>query len=81
MTVSLDVGTDGAPPHPMPRRLAYLVGTTSSKVVPAFTMRPVLANSRPGSASPVRAVCSAGYAGAVGRATTPRTICMEAVGG
>src|SRR5258708_1773596 len=59
-------------------RLVNRPGTMSSNVVPGLITRPVFANSRSGLPSPDRDVCSAGYPGLVGSATTPSTTCNGA---
>lgn len=64
-------------PHPMLSRLVNRAGTMSSNAVPGLKKRPVFANSRRGPL-PDRKVCSAGYPGLIGSATTPSTTCNGA---
>lgn len=72
------LGVPGAP-HPMLSRLVNRAGTMSSNVEPALIIRPAFANSRSGPLpSPDRDVCSAGYPGLAGSATTPSTTCNGA---
>ena len=58
-------------------RLVNPAGTMSSNVAPGLKKRPVFANSRRGPL-PDRKVCSAGYSGLIGSATTPSTTCNGA---
>src|SRR5579872_3084657 len=60
-------------------RLVNPAGTMSSNVAPGLKKRPVFANSRSVPwLSPDRKVCSAGYPGLIGSATTPSTTCNGA---
>ena len=60
-------------PHPMLSRLVNRAGTMSSNVVPGLMTRPVFAKTRSARLpSPDREVCSAGYRGLIGSATTPK---------
>ena len=73
LTTTRWLGVPGEP-HPMLSRLVNRAGTMSSNVVPGLMTRPVFANSRSGPLpSPDKEVCSAGYPGLIGSATTPST--------
>src|SRR6185312_7479758 len=66
-------------PHPILSRLVNGAGIMRSNVEPGLITRPVFANSRGAPLpSPDREVCSAGYPGLTGRATTPSTTCNGA---
>src|SRR5258708_12542733 len=61
----------------MRSRLVNPPGTMSSNVAPGLKKRPVFAKSRRGPLTD-RKVCSAGYRGLIGSATTPSTTCNGA---